>query len=168
MGRFAIETNVPVEKSKAEIETLVKRYGATEFTSGWKQESSMIGFRLKELFVRFELPLPNRADKRFSRTDGKSGRKLTPSAGDRKYEQEVRQRGRALTLVVKAKLEAVDVGISTIEQEFLAFIVLPSDLTIGDYMMEHALPQIRLGRNPLALSGRKPDPPIEGEFIPAK
>lgn len=42
-----------------------------------------------------------------------------------------RQRWRALLLVVKAKLEAIEAGISTLEHEFLANVVLPGGSTIG-------------------------------------
>ena len=41
-------------------------------------------------------------------------------------------------MVIKAKLEAVTAGISTIETEFLANIVLPDNTTAGEWM----LPQI--------------------------
>ena len=57
------------------------------------------------------------------------------------YEQAVRQRWRARALVVKAKLEAVETGITTCEEEFLSCIVLPDNSTVGDSMLpqvEHA------------------------------
>ena len=54
------------------------------------------------------------------------------------YDQACRQKLRALLLVVKAKLEAVAAGISTLETGFLANIVLPDNNTAGDWM----LPQI--------------------------
>ena len=41
-------------------------------------------------------------------------------------------------MVIKAKLEAVECGISCFEQEFMANIVLPDGKTAGDFM----LPQI--------------------------
>ena len=41
---------------------------------------------------------------------------------------------RALNLVIKAKLEAVECGISVFEDEFMASIVLPSGDTVGDFM----------------------------------
>ncbi|GAG36103.1 unnamed protein product [marine sediment metagenome] len=50
-----------------------------------------------------------------------------------------RQKWRALSLVIKAKLEAVESGISIFEEEFLAHIVLPDGRTIGDFM----IPQIK-------------------------
>ena len=37
-------------------------------------------------------------------------------------------------MIIKAKLEAADSGISTIEREFLYDIVLPDGKTVGEYM----------------------------------
>lgn len=54
------------------------------------------------------------------------------------YEQDVRQRWRALCLCIKAKLEAVEAGITTFEDEFMAHIVLPN----GQTMSQHATPMI--------------------------
>jgi hypothetical protein len=44
----------------------------------------------------------------------------------------------AVALAIKAKLEAVEAEISTFEDEFLAYIVLPDGSTFGDW----ARPQI--------------------------
>ncbi|WP_198651245.1 hypothetical protein [Salinicola sp. CPA57] len=55
------------------------------------------------------------------------------------WEQACRQRWRALALVIKAKLEAVESGITMFEEEFLAHIVLPNGGTVGGWM----LPQIK-------------------------
>ena len=54
------------------------------------------------------------------------------------WEQAVRQRWRALHLVIQAKLEAVETGISTFDEEFLAWITLPDDTTVG----QRLLPQV--------------------------
>ena len=53
-------------------------------------------------------------------------------------EQACRSRWRALALAVKAKLEAVAIGITTFEDEFMAHIVMPDGLTVG----EHVRPRI--------------------------
>ena len=50
------------------------------------------------------------------------------------WEQACRQRWRALLLVVKAKLEAIETGIATFDGEFMANIVLPGGGTVGDWM----------------------------------
>jgi hypothetical protein len=43
MSRYAEWTEVTVEKSKAEIEGLLRRYGATGFLYGWNEGSAVIG-----------------------------------------------------------------------------------------------------------------------------
>jgi hypothetical protein len=53
----------------------------------------------------------------------------------RMTEQAVRQRWRALALVIKAKLEAFESGIETFEQAFLANILLPDGQTVGQWMV---------------------------------
>lgn len=150
MPRYASETAVPVERSRAEIEETLRRYGASEFHSGWKSEAAMIAFRLGNLFIRFVLPLPKASERRFTHKKDRWGYEKVRT--DRQkldaLDQEVRSRWRALLLVIKAKLEAVECGISTNEQEFLAFIVMPNDLTVGQWIMSEAMPAIRAGQMP--------------------
>jgi hypothetical protein len=68
-------------------------------------------------------------------------------------EQACRQRWRALSLVIKAKLEAVEAQISTVETEFLAQIVLPNGSSVGEW----AAPQLALayasGQMPALMPG---------------
>ena len=119
---FASDTTVSVERSRAEIERLLQRYGASQFVSGWSGDTAALGFVVGKLSVRFELPLPDRAE--FGRTP--SGRvRHNARKAEAAREQACRSRWRALLLVIKAKLEAVEVGISTVEQEFLAWTVVP-------------------------------------------
>ena len=54
------------------------------------------------------------------------------------WEQATRQRWRALALVIKAKMEAVESGISEFEDEFMSNIVMPDGKTVA----EHARPLI--------------------------
>ena len=74
------------------------------------------------------------------------------------------QRWRALLLVVKAKLEAVEAEIATFEEEFLPHIVLPNGRTVG----EMALPEIERayqgGRTP-ALLLPAADDVVEAEVL---
>ncbi len=133
MSRYAENTSVPVERSKAEIERALERYGADGFMTGWDAQAStaMIAFRFKNRHVRITLPLPKAGDYtwQWRTTDNQKRERL---------EQFTRQRWRALLLVVKAKLEAVESKVSTFEQEFLPYIVMPDGRTIADI----ALPQI--------------------------
>ena len=128
---YAEKTSVSVAKTKADIEELVQKYGADQFISGFKDNIAIVGFSLADRQVRFVLPLPDKAE--FLYTPGR-GQRRTDDAARAAWEQGCRCKWRALYLVIKAKLEAVDAGISTIEREFLADIVLPDGQTAGDWI----------------------------------
>ncbi len=135
--RYAESTSVSVAKSKAEIEALVGRYGADSFAQGWENERATVGFRMRGKYVRFNLTLPQRTDAQFTTTP--SGRDRKPAQAEKAWEQTCRSSWRALALVIKAKLEAVELGITTFEEEFLAHLVLPGGRgTVG----ENLIPQI--------------------------
>jgi hypothetical protein len=130
MSQYAADTSVTPDRSRAEIERTLERYGATGFMYGWNGERAMLAFEMKGRRVQFAVPLPPKASFRITPT----GRKRTESAAQTAYEQATRQRWRALALVIKAKLEAVESGITTFEDEFLAHILLPNGGTVGDWM----------------------------------
>ena len=65
-----------------------------------------------------------------------------------RHDQACRQRWRVLLLVIKAKLEAVTVGIPTIETAFLANIVLPDNTTAGEWMLPQIDRAYRTGEMP--------------------
>jgi len=44
--KYARDTSVSVERSKAEIERLLQRYGAKEFAHGWQSQNLMMGLRI--------------------------------------------------------------------------------------------------------------------------
>lgn len=133
---YADRTSVSAEKSRAEIEKLVRRYGATGFAYAWSDNAAQVAFAIIDRRVRFTLTMPNPTDREF--THSPTGRTRTAVAAEQVWEQACRSSWRALALVVKAKLEAVESGISTVEQEFLAWIVLPDGSTVG----ERAIPAI--------------------------
>ena len=53
------ETDVPADKSKAEIEKILARYGADQFMYGWEASRAVIGFRYSGKMARIILPLPD-------------------------------------------------------------------------------------------------------------
>ncbi len=126
MAKYAKTTTVPVSRSRTHIEELLERYGAGSFCCGWDRAHgvSAVGFEFNGLMFRVEIPIP---------------KECTP--------QEERQRWRVLWLVIKAKLEAVDSGVSTIGEEFLANVVTPGG-TLGSRL----LPQL----DHLAKNGQMP------------
>lgn len=132
MPRYAANTEVPSDRSRAEIERTLRRYGASAFAYGWEGNRAQIGFKLADRQIRFMLPLPDPEAEEFTLTP--TGRERSEKAAEDAYEQAVRQRWRALALVIKAKLEAVEAGISTVEREFLDAIMLPDGRTVGDWL----------------------------------
>lgn len=77
------------------------------------------------------LTLPNRSDKKF--TYHSKGLR-SADAAYKAWEQACRSKWRSLFLCIKAKLEAVECGITEFEDEFLAHIVLPDGNTAGDFL----------------------------------
>lgn len=139
MARYAAQTTVGRSASIEEIERILTRYGASEFMQGWNQTQAVIGFVVHARQVKFIIPLPDREDPEFTLTPT-TQRPRSADAAYAAFEQAVRQRWRALALVVKAKLEAVDAGIVTFEQEFMPFIVLPG--TGGRTVAEFVAPAV--------------------------
>ena len=131
MARYAQSTEFSSDKSRSEIERTLQRYGATRFLYGWEPKRAVIGFEINSRQIKMFLPLPNYED--FGLTDSKRWARSEESQ-QRAYDQAIRQRWRALALVIKAKLEAVEAGITTTEDEFLAHTVLPDGSTVGQFM----------------------------------
>lgn len=129
MPSYAARTSVPTTQSREEIERTLSRYGASKFMYGWDHEAAVIAFFAHERYIRFKLPMPDRDSREF--THHARGRRTDESA-ERQYEQATRQRWRALLLVVKAKLEAVETGITDFEDEFLAYVVMPDNRTLSE------------------------------------
>jgi hypothetical protein len=132
MTQYANKTEVPVAKSKMEIEMLVSKYGARGFASGWNGNLAMISFDMNARRIMFRIPLPDFNDREF--THDNKGYMRTPEKRNSVYEQAQRTRWRTLLLVIKAKLEAVETGVTTFEDEFMAHIALPNGNTVGEWM----------------------------------
>lgn len=130
MGKYAANTNVSSELSRLEIEKTLLRYGAENFAYAMTAGKALIGFTMCDRQIKFVLPLPEKDEFKLTPT----GRERTENSQYEAWEQACRQRWRALNLVIKAKLEAVECGISVFEDEFMANIVLPGGQTVGDFM----------------------------------
>lgn len=151
MTRYAQGTSVAEDRTRLEIERVLRRYGADQFASAWEvvepgTSVHALAFRLGGRSVRMQLPMPGRDDVEFTRTP--TGRPRSAAAAAEEYEKEVRRRWRALLLVLKAKLTAVQDGISTLEREFLADMVTADGRTVSEVMRPH----LEAG-GPLSLDG---------------
>ena len=133
MTRYAEKTSVASDRSRAEIEKTLVRYGADQFMYGWQEDKAIVGFRMTGRNIKFILPMPDRSAREFTHTPNK-GQRRSEDAVAQAFEQAIRQRWRALSLVIKAKLEAVETGITEFDDEFMAHIVLPDGQTVGQFM----------------------------------
>lgn len=147
---YAEKTSVSVLKTKADIEDLIQKAGAGQFVSGFKENMAVIGFTLDNRQIRFILPLPDKQDKTFWYTPERHS-KRTKQQAYTAWEQACRSRWRALYLIIKAKLEAVESGISTIEREFFYDVVLPDGRTIGEFMAPQLETVYETGQMPTLL-----------------
>lgn len=147
---YAEKTSVSVSRTKADIEDMVQRYGANQFVSGYKDDIAVIGFSMSGRQIRFLLPLPDKQAREYWYTPGR-GQRRTEDAAHAAWEQACRSRWRALYLIVKAKLEAVEAGISTVEREFFYDIVLPDGRTAGEWMAPQIEAAYQTGQMPAML-----------------
>lgn len=113
---YAVDTDVPVQRTRVEIETLCLKHGATSFATFTDTKGAMIAFGLNGMRIMFRLPLPNADDA-----------------------QDARSRWRGLLLCIKAKFEATTRGVETFEEAFLSHIMTEDGRTVAD----HAVPRLK-------------------------
>jgi hypothetical protein len=154
--KFAEGTGVAADKTRLEIERVLTRYGAEQFMSGWKAGSSVLAFVVGGRQIRFILPLP--AEEEFAtRQAGARGTVVrTDAQRAEAHKSEINRRWRALALIIKAKLEAVESGIVTFEDEFLPHTVLPNGQTASEWMQPQVEQAYLSGAMPTALLLERP------------
>lgn len=147
---YATNTEVSVEKSRAEIERLLTRHRCTKFMAGIDHEAhrATVQFQAHNRIVKFEIDLPNPSDPKYRKI--KNTYMQRTAAGVAKIvEQEERTRWRALLLVIRAKLEAVESNIATFEDEFLSHVLLPNSQTVAEYIGPTVARIYETGRMPI-------------------
>lgn len=108
--KYATKTKVPIAETQRAIEQELSKHGATGFAFGWQAGKASLMFLIGGKQYRFELRLCD-------------------------DDQQNRASWRALYLVVKAKLVAVQNEISTFEAEFLSAMVMPNKRTLGEMIL---------------------------------
>lgn len=131
--RFAKKTDVPVERTKAQLEKLVTDYGATSFGTAWNDKGeAFIQFTLAGRALRFTMP-PLEV--------------LAKEATTIKQREQIhRSAWRGLHLLVKAKLEATRSGYTVFEEEFLGHIVTETGQTVAQRLLPKLPPPDVNGR----------------------
>ena len=147
---YAAQTRVPISRTKTDIEELLGKHGATSFAYATEGDLSLVAFSMSGRRVQITLMMLSIDD--YARTAHKA--RQTAATQRSAWEQACRQRWRALLLIIRAELEAVESRTTTLESEFLADIVLPDGGTVGRWLapqVEEAyatntmLPVLRVG-----------------------
>jgi len=133
---YAQSTHVPIDRSQSEIKKILSKYGAGGFAYGESGIQAVVMFELAGRRIKFLLPMPHKPSQNATQASIKT------------YEQLCRSRWRCLVLAIKAKLECVASGITTLEQEFLAHIVLPNGQTVGTVMIPQIAASYESGKMP--------------------
>lgn len=146
---YAVGTTVPFEKSVSEIIAAIRKAGADRICQFEDTTFFAIQFTLGDRAIRFRVPFQS-LDEMPTR-DGR-GAWLTDKRRQDKFEASRRQRGRALLLVIKAKLESVESGVETFEEAFLAHVVMSDGLTVYERIQQPIALEYASGR-PDAVTG---------------
>lgn len=133
MSSYAENTKVSPERSIAEIKRTLEKYGCTAFFWGETKDKISIGFELAGIQFKLKVPLADHNDPKLTRTP--TGRMRRGKSKEEAWNQDKAERFRKLLLLLKAKLEAVHLGIETLEKAFLSNLVLPTGETVGEHIM---------------------------------
>ena len=155
---YAANTSIPVERTRLDLERLVLAKGAGQWMNAFDALTgrAIIGWSMDGRMIRLAIPLPNpNADEFVYRMwkgqPQKYGRKLPAETQRERWDQACRSRWRAVLLIVKAKFEAIDAGISTVEREFLADTLLANGETVSSWIRPQLEEMYSTGRMPLLL-----------------
>ncbi|KKL20098.1 hypothetical protein LCGC14_2458880, partial [marine sediment metagenome] len=132
------------QRSIAEVEKLVMRFGCDGFFYATSKIQGTIGFEYKGVSVRMTLPLPNLDSDDFQLTSSR-GTKRSAEAAHALWETECRRCWRSLCLVLKALLVGVSDGILRFEEAFLPYMVWGDGQTTADHILPHLNKALKAG-----------------------
>lgn len=156
MGKYAAGTTVEQNRTVQDLEKLLESYGATGFAYGKKGSKQLVAFEMQGRSVRFALHLPPVNDPSvipLAQEMARAAKVAVPRAPGAAYAFIARQRWRALYLIIKAKLVAIDEGIRTFDNEFSWNVVLPGGETVGELLEPHIDRVYATGHIPPLLPG---------------
>ena len=154
MPKYAEKTEVSVEKSQEELRHILRNHGASQigvFENFGKGHYGVF-FRITEsdipLAVKLLVPAPDESEFAFTPTGKERSKETVQKAMD----QEMKRKWHVLILLVKAKFETIDQGISTVKREFLSDIVLPDGRTVEQFLIPQIEHSYEKGSLPKLLS----------------
>ena len=130
--RYATGTDVPVTRSKTELNAYLEKIGATKILLGADKDLGVdvIMFEVNGRPVKLEVHTPSASEVQATPT----GKRRNGEPLQHAIEAETRRRWRALILMLTAKWEAIQSGIATFEAEFLPYTMLPNRQTVAEYL----------------------------------
>lgn len=137
---YAENTSIAIEQSIAEIIGMVRKAGADRIAQYEEPDRFTVSFFLNDRLIRFRVPLVTEYKGPASYGNGRAVNQAEWIA------QRNRQRGRALMLVIKAKLESVESEIETIEEAFFANVVMADNQTVYERVSEHVALEYDTGK----------------------
>lgn len=152
---YAGKTEVAIERTQHEIERLLARYGATGFMRAWKDRNEAVTFEMGGRRYRFQFATITKDDLDLTDSAGRprNAGNLPGRSIQGAVEQANRARWRQLLLGIRAKLVMVESGIATMEEEFLANIVLPNQQTMGQWASPYLKGIYSTGQMPSLMPG---------------
>jgi len=160
---YAQDTKVTAEKTKAEIDTLLGKHGASQraVMADDSKCRAVIAFVIADRHYRLDVPMPKPEELPDPKKRSWEHKIDLPRGWDNwaterrtswvkgELTQRSRERWRAVLMMLKAKLELVRIGVSTVEREFLADLVIDGK-TVGQ-MVESQIERVLAGHMPKLL-----------------
>lgn len=145
MARYAEGTKVSVESSRGEITGILAKHGVQRM--GWmgSPEGDQLMFELAggQYRLNIERPTLEQVRDRYVAEGGRWNLVYDPQA---KVDAEWRRRWRANVLLLKAKLEFIDSGDTTLDRELMPYRVLADGRTLEQAIAQDGIKLLAAGR----------------------
>lgn len=142
--RFAEGTKVSVESSRGEITGILAKHGVVRMAWATGPDGDHLQFELEGGQYRLDMTRPTAESLR--ERDGHEYAYPQNIDWHAKAEAEWRRRWRANVLLLKAKLEFIEGGDTTLDRELATFRVLKDGRTLGEVMDSGGLPLLTAGK----------------------
>jgi hypothetical protein len=133
---YALNSSVPVERSKAQIRGYLAQMGADGFADAEQRGECRLAFQISNRNYAIAFRLPDMESCAATPT----GRARSQRETVQRHEQMVRSYWRTILLIVKANAEAVALGVLTVEEAFGSMMLSHGGRTLGQMVL-------RLSRN---------------------
>jgi hypothetical protein len=167
MRRYAEDTSVPVARSRGEIDSLLRDWGAVgiQWTDEFDQDRVTLRFVWPHDDVRYtarvSVKLPSRASLEEQAIDGRSTwrKEVSKTKLAALMEARGRREHRLLLLWLKAALNAVDAQVVAAEEVFLPFLEGADGRTVGEVAVPKMHTLLRVSADRLLSAPRTEDKP---------